>query len=325
MSTPGTSSIGEPTALALRPYQKEAIAAIEQALKRGVRRPMLMLPTGCGKTCVFASLIAKRGGSALVLAHRDELLRQAADKIQAADPTLALGVGFVAAERDDVAAPVVVGSVQTLAQSRRLGRLPQQFDTVVVDEAHHASARSYRRILSHLEPSPLIFGVTATPQRSDGSLLGEVWEQIVYQRGIAEMIRAGYLADIRGIRVGLESVDLDNVAQSGGDYQADALGAALEQAAAPRHVLAAYQAHAQDRTAVVFVPTVALARHMADVFRAAGIRAEALDGTTPGEQRRAILERLQTGQTRVLVDVGVLTEGVDVPSVSCVVIATPTR
>ena len=99
-----------------------------------------------------------------------------------------------------------------------------------MDEAHHASARSYRRILSHLEPSPLILGVTATPQRSDGSLLGEVWEQIVYQRGIAEMIRAGYLADIRGIRVGLESVDLDNVAQSGGDYQADALGAALEQA-----------------------------------------------------------------------------------------------
>jgi superfamily II DNA or RNA helicase len=112
MSTPGTSSISEPTALALRPYQKEAIAAIEQALERGVRRPMLVLPTGCGKTCVFASLIAKRGGSALVLAHRDELLRQAADKIAAADPTLALGVGFVAAERDDVAAPVVVGSVQ---------------------------------------------------------------------------------------------------------------------------------------------------------------------------------------------------------------------
>jgi len=325
VSTPVTSSIGEPTALALRPYQTEAIAAIEQALKRGVRRPMLVLPTGCGKTCVFASLIAKRGGSALVLAHRDELLRQADDKIAAADPTLALGVGFVAAERDDVAAPVVVGSVQTLAQSRRLGRLPQQFDTVVVDEAHHASARSYRRILAHLEPSPLILGVTATPQRSDGSLLGEVWEEIVYQRGIAEMIRAGYLADMRGIRVGLESVDLDKVAQSGGDYQADALGAALELAAAPRHVLAAYQAHAQDRTAVVFVPTVALAHHMADVFRAAGIRAGALGGTTPGEQRHAILERLQRGETRVLVNVAVLTEGVDVPSVSCVVIAAPTR
>jgi superfamily II DNA or RNA helicase len=261
----------------------------------------------------------------LVLAHRDELLRQASAKIALADPTLALGVGFVAAERDDVGAPVAVGSVQSLARTPRLERLPRQFDRVIVDEAHHASARSYRRILAHLDLSPLILGVTATPQRSDGQLLGEVWEEIVYQRGIAEMIRAGYLADVRGIRVGLESIDLDTVAQSGGDYQPDALGQALEQAAAPQHVLAAYQAHAQDRTAVVFVPTVALAHRMAGVFRAAGIPAEALDGTTPGEERRAILERLQHGETRVLVNVAVLSEGVDVPSVSCVVMATPTR
>jgi superfamily II DNA or RNA helicase len=203
--------------------------------------------------------------------------------------------------------------------------MPRQFDTVVVDEAHHASARSYRRILAHLERSPLILGVTATPQRADGKLLGEVWEEIVYQRGIVEMIRAGYLADVRGIRVGLEHVDLDKVAQSGGDYQAEALAQALEQAAAPRHVLAAYRAHAQDRIAVVFVPTVALAHQMAGVFRAAGIAAEALDGTTPGEQRQAILGRLQAGETRVLANVAVLTEGVDVPSVSCVVMATPTR
>lgn len=167
--------------------------------------------------------------------------------------------------------------------------------------------------------------MTATPQRSDGKLLGEVWEEIVYQRGIAEMIRAGYLADVRGIRVGLESVDLDQVTQSGGDYQADALGEALEQAAAPQHVLAAYQAHARNRTAVVFVPTVALAHRMAGAFRTAGIAGEALDATTPGDERHAILARLQTGETRVLANVAVLSEGVDVPSVSCIVMATPTR
>jgi len=311
--------------VALRPYQQEAITAVEAALERGVRRPLVALPTGTGKTCVVASLIAKRGGSALVLAHRDELLRQAAGKIQVADPTLALGVGFVAAERDDVAAPVVVGSVQTLARSNRLARLPRRFDTVVVDECHHAAARSYRRILAHLEPSPLILGVTATPQRSDGKPLGEVWEEIVYQRGIAEMIRAGYLTDVRGIRVGLEHVDLDQVAQSGGDFQADALGDALEQASAPRHVLAAYRTHASGRKALVFVPTVALANRMAGVFCDAGIPAEALDGTPPIEGRQAILCRLQTGETRVQANVAVLTEGVDVPAVDCIVMATPTR
>ncbi len=311
--------------LTLRPYQQEAVDAVQAAVRRGIQRPMVVCPTGTGKTIIFASLIARRGGSALVLAHRDELLRQAAEKIAIADPTLALGVGFVAAQRNDVNAPVVVGSVQTLARANRLARLPRQFDTVIVDECHHASARSYRRILAHLGPSPLILGVTATPARADGKQLGDVWQEIVYQRAIAEMIRAGYLTDIRGVRVGLEQVKLDQVDQSGGDFDADALGRALEQASAPLHVLAAYRLHATGRKAIVFLPTVPLAHRMASVFREAGIRAEALDGKTPWEQRRGILARLHTGETRVVANVGVLSEGVDVPSVDAVIMATPTR
>jgi superfamily II DNA or RNA helicase len=312
------------SALALRPYQEQAITAVEDALERGIQRPLIVLPTGTGKTVVFASLIARRGGSALVLAHRDELLRQAADKLTVADRTIGLGVGFVQAERDDTHAPVVVASVQTLARQTRLERLPRHFDTVVVDEAHHAAARSYKRIIAHLHASPLILGVTATPRRSDGRL-GDVWQEVTFQRGIAEMIKAGYLADVRGIRVGLEAVDLDAVAQSGGDYDPEALGDALEQAAAPRHILAAYHQHAAGRKTAVFVPTVALAHTVARVFSDAGIAAEALDGSTPYEHRREILDRLRTGQTRVVVNVGVLSEGWDEPSLECIVIATPTR
>jgi hypothetical protein len=205
-----------------------------------------------------------------------------------------------------------------------LERLPRRFDTVVVDEAHHAAARSYRRIITHLEASPLILGVTATPRRSDGRL-GDVWQEVTFQRGIAEMIQAGYLADVRGIRVGLEAVDLDNVAQSGGDYDPDALGDALEQASAPRHILAAYHQHAAGRKTAIFVPTVALAHTVARVFSDAGIAAGALDGSTPYEHRREILDRLRTGHTRVVVNVGVLSEGWDEPSLECIVIATPTR
>ena len=167
--------------------------------------------------------------------------------------------------------------------------------------------------------------MTATPARADGKQLGDVWQEIVYQRGIAEMIRAGYLADIRGVRVGLEQVKLDEVEQSGGDFDADALGKVLERASAPLHVLTAYRQHATGRKAIVFVPTVALAHRMATVFREAGIRAEALDGKTPWEQRRAILARLHTGETRVVANVAVLGEGVDVPSVDAVILATPTR
>ena len=309
--------------LALRPYQQQAITAVEEALRRGVRRPLIVLPTGTGKTIVFASLIARRGGSALVLAHRDELLRQAAEKLKVADPMLGLAVGFVQAGRDDTRAPVVVGSVQTLARQSRLARLPRWFDTVVVDEAHHAGARSYQRIIDHLDGSPLILGVTATPQRSDGRL-GEVWQEVVFQRGIAEMIRAGYLADVRGVRVGLDA-NLDDVAQTGGDFDPDALAGALEEASAPGHVLAAYRQHAAGRKAAVFVPNVALAHRMARVFRDGGIPAEALDGTTHPKRRRAILERLRSGETRVVVNVGVLSEGWDEPSLDCIVIATPTR
>ena len=329
----GISTVSEPgpvtgikrrPAIQLRPYQQEAIAAIEAGIDRGIRRPLVVIPTGAGKTIIFASLIARRGGSALVLAHRDELLRQAADKITQADPTLGLGVGFVQAARDDVAAPVVVASVQTLARATRLARLPTRFDTVIVDEAHHAGARSYRRILEHLDSSPLILGVTATPQRTRGNL-GEVWQEIVYQRGIAEMIAAGYLVDVRGIRVGLEAIDLEAVAQKGGDFDADQLGDALEQASAPAHVLAAYLKHASDRKTVVFVLTVALAHRMAETFRQAGVAAEALDGSTDPQLRLGILARLRAGETRVVLNVGVLVEGWDEPSVECIVVATPTR
>ena len=213
------------SALALRPYQQEAIEAVESAVERGVRRPLLVLATGLGKTICFASLIARRGGSALVLAHRDELLRQAAEKIRMAHPELGMAVGFVAGSKNDVHAPIVVGSVQTLTRENRLAQLPGEFTTVVIDEGHHAASRSYGRILEHLSRSPLVLGVTATPARSDGGL-GQVWDEIVYQYGVLDGIRNGYLADVCGIRVGLET-RLDEVRQSGGDFDHDQLGKAL--------------------------------------------------------------------------------------------------
>ena len=309
--------------LALRPYQQEAIAAIERAADRGVRRPLLVLATGLGKTVCFASLIAKRGGSALVLAHRDELLRQAAEKIRLAHPDLGMAVGFVAAARNDVRAPVVIGSVQTLARESRLAQLPREFTTVVVDEGHHAVSRSYRRILEHLSPAALVLGVTATPSRSDGGL-GEVWEEIVYQYGVLDGIRNGYLADVRGIRVGLQT-RLEDVSQSGGDFDQEQLGEALEAASAPEHAVRVYQRHADGRKALLFAPTVKLARTFAAVFREAGIPAEAVDGTTPPDERAAMFERIQTGETRVLANVGVASEGTDLPAVDAIIMGTPTR
>src|SRR5205809_741823 len=136
-----------PFRLTPRPYQHEAVAALLAAAARGVQRPLLVLPTGTGKTIIFALLVQRRGGRALILAHRDELIQQAVDKLHLVDPTLPLGV--VQAAHDELTAPTVVASVQTLSRRPRLVRLVPDFQTIVIDEAHHAPAPTYRRILEY--------------------------------------------------------------------------------------------------------------------------------------------------------------------------------
>ena len=309
-----------------RPYQYEAVAALLAAAARGVQRPLLVLPTGTGKTIVFALLVQRRGGRALILAHRDELIQQAVDKLHLVDPTLPLGI--VQAERDELTAPTVVASVQTLSRRPRLARLVPDFHTIVIDEAHHAPAPSYRRILEYCRAwhpdGPLVVGVTATPARGDRQSLRQVFDGIVYQKTLVEMMQAGYLVDLRAMQVLLHA-DFDALRTQHGDFVEAELESLLLAANAPAQVLAAFQAHAADRKALLFTPTVALAYAMAETFRTAGIPAEALDGTTPLATRRAILQRLHTGATRVVANCAVLTEGFDEPSVDCIIVARPTQ
>jgi ATP-dependent helicase IRC3 len=312
--------------LDLRPYQEEAITAVNESYEDGITRPLISLPTGTGKTIVFGHLLARRAGPALVLAHRDELIRQAVDKLLLVNPDFQVGV--VKAEENDLSAPVVVASVQTLARPNRLAQLLGGFRTVVVDEAHHGVAETYQRILEHvgsLAPDgPLTVGFTATPERADKVGLGKVWERIVYQKSLLEMITAGYLCDLCAVRVTLKA-DLDQVHTRHGDFVDSELESALLNADAPKHVVAAYQEHAPRRKALVFTPTVRLAHAMATEFRNAGIAAEALDGTTPLDERHGILSRLHTGATDVLCNCAVLTEGFDEPSVDCIIVARPTK
>src|SRR5438067_4942374 len=309
-----------------RPYQYEAVAALLAAAARGVQRPLLVLPTGTGKTIIFALLVQRRGGRALILAHRDELIQQAVDKLHLVDPTLPLGV--VQGEQDRHDASIVIASVQTLSRRTRLTRLVPDFQTTVIDEAHHAPAPTYRRILEYCHAwrpdGPLVVGVTATPERGDRQSLRQVFDCIVYQKTLVEMMQAGYLVDLRATQVLLQA-DSAALRTQHGDFIEAELETLLLAANAPAQVLAAFQTHAADRKALVFTPTVALAYAMADTFRTAGIPAEALDGTTPLATRRAILQRLHTGATRVVANCAVLTEGFDEPSVDCIIIARPTQ
>jgi len=310
--------------LTLRPYQNEALAAVEAAAARGVRRALLVMATGLGKTIVFAELIRRRAGRALVLVHRDELVRQAVEKLGLVAPLASLGV--VKAERDDVDAETIVASVQTLARDARLRRLRPDFDTVIVDEAHHLAADTYQRVLGHLrvgaDDGPLGLGVTATPERGDGQPLAG-WE-IVYRKDILHGIREGYLCDLRAVQVRL-AADFGTLHVRAGDFVDREAEALLLDAAAPEHTVAAYQEHAPGRKALIFTPTVRVAHEMAKAFQGAGVAAEAIDAGTPLEVRREVLARFHAGTVRVIANCAVLTEGFDEPSVDAVIVARPTR
>ncbi|MBN2371768.1 MAG: DEAD/DEAH box helicase [Vicinamibacteria bacterium] len=311
----------------LRPYQHEAVDAVLAAHERGLRRVLVSLPTGTGKTVAFTELLRRRGGRSLILAHRDELISQAAAKVRDVWPEARPGV--IKAEQNDVNADVVVASVQTVSRPSRLERLIDAggFETVVIDEGHHSTADSYRRVLDGVRSfeadGPLTLGVTATAFRSDGESLGDVFEAVVYEAGILPMIEAGYLCDVRAKRIKLEA-DFGFHLRAG-DYAINEVADELMKADAPKHAAGAYLEHAAGRKALVFTPTVEVAHAMAEAFRAQGVACEALDGGTPDDERRAILSRLKSGETAVVSNCAVLTEGFDEPSIDCIVIARPTR
>lgn len=315
-----------------RPYQVDAIKALTAGWQGSTNnRLAVVLPTGAGKTVVFANLILDRlpslsatGQRALVIAHREELLAQAADKIKAVAPSLRIGI--VKAERDEHQdADVIIASIQTLAVERRRQAI-ENIGLVIVDECHHAAAPSYMTVLDHFgawSGTPTA-GFTATMTRADGGL-ADVWQEVVFTLDILEMIEDGYLCDVRGKRVIVDGLDLDTVKTRAGDLQDGQLGQALEDSDAGPVVAKAYAEHAGDRPGVVFTPTVATAQSMAEAFTASGIPAAAVWGDMPRDDRAAVLDRYRRGDVQVLSNCMVLTEGFDAPWTSCAVIARPTK
>ena len=317
--------------LMLRKYQREAINALIEAWSSGVKRPAIVLPTGTGKTVIFAELIRlliAQGKTPMVLVHRDELAKQTVAKIEAAAPGVRIGV--VKAERHEThGVDVIVASVQTLGRQVRLDTVPPDLvSTVIVDECHHASADSYLRIMTHFgcfEPDrgAVAAGFTATMQRGDERNLGQVWEKVVFSKDIMFGILNGFLVNVRGKTVKL---DLGDVSFSRGDYQEGSLGEALEEAGAPKSTAAAYLEYAVRpdgtlRKGILFAPTVESARSFADEFNAHGIVTEVVTGETPSEDRALIYKRVRTGETTVLASCMVLTEGFDEPELEVAVIA----
>ena len=266
----------------------------------------------------------------LVLAHREELLQQALDKFRSIDPELKVEIEQ-AATHAAADAKVVIASVPTLARSSgRLSRLqPDEFSIVVVDEAHHAVAPSYRRIFDHFglfEPrvSRYLIGFTATPRRGDKQGLGEVFEEVCYARDMREMIAERYLCPITGWRVDTD-LSLDNVKVRHGDFIESQLARVVNMPLRNSLLVKAYRDFAPGRRAIVFCVDVAHAKDVHRAFAEAGIRAAPVWGELSRDQRRSTLAAFSAGEIDVVTNCNVLTEGFDEPRVDCVIMARPTK
>lgn len=306
----------------LRPYQEEARQAIEGEWGKGTRRTLLVLPTGCGKTIVFAKVTEDRirqGSRVLILAHRGELLEQAADKIGRATR---LGCAVEKAEQSCLGSwfRVVVGSVQTLMREKRLNRFPEDyFGTIIIDEAHHCISDSYRKVLNHF-PEARVLGVTATPDRGDMRNLGEVFDSLAYEYTLPRAIREGYLSPIKAMTIPL-TLSLAGVSIQAGDFKAGDIATALDPYL--YQIADEMAKYCMDRKTVVFLPLVKTSQKFRDILLEKGFKATEVNGES--RNRKEILEAFDRGDYNVLCNSMLLTEGWDCPSVDCIVVLRPTK
>ena len=306
----------------LRDYQRASVDATFHEWEEGRRRTLLALATGTGKTIVMAKVaerVAAQGGRTLLLAHRGELLDQARDKIAKATG-IECSLEQASSHGWDEDTPVCVGSVQSLAQEARLEEIPpDEFDCVMVDEAHHALSDTYMRVLGHFDGAHVL-GVTATPDRGDRKSLAAAFDSIAYEYGMAKAIRDGWLCPIEAMMVPLD-IDISNVSVTNGDWAAGELGNALDPYldAIADHLCEAVP----DRKTVVFLPLIETAEHLRDLLLERGMSAAEVHGTS--EDRAEILQDFEDGKYQVLCNSMLLTEGWDCPSVDCIVVLRPTK
>lgn len=306
----------------LRPYQAAAKDAIIGEWQKGTKRTLMVLPTGTGKTIVFSKVIEDRvrnGDRVLILAHRGELLDQAADKLQKST-----GLVCATEKAEDSCLGswfrVVVGSVQTLQRQSRLDEFGRDhFDTIIVDEAHHAISDSYQRVLGHFDQANVL-GVTATPDRGDMKNLGKYFESLAYEYTLPKAIKEGYLSPIKAQTIPLK-LDLSSVAQQAGDFKASDIGTALDPYL---HQIADEMLKVcHDRKTVVFLPLIRTSQKFCEILKDRGFAAAEVNGDS--NDRKEILADFDAGKYNVLCNSMLLTEGWDCPSVDCIVVLRPTK
>jgi superfamily II DNA or RNA helicase len=320
-------------ALSLRPHQRESIEKLYAAYGEGYRRAAIVLPCGAGKSYVMGNVAADavaNGQRVLLLAHRTELIEQNAEEVRGV--TEGLRVGILQGRTRQFGADVLVASVQTAVQPLALRDLAAiGFGIVMIDECHHSSANSYQTILKALKvyesDGPLLLGVTATLDRADGKRLGDTFETVAHTVSAQELIDAGFLLPPRGVRVRVEGLDLTKIkksrtSESGLDDKA--VAAAMHDSLAPAAIARAVLEHASGRQGVAFLPSVELSKEQAQVFRDHGLSSVHVDADTPRALRKEIVRRARLGEYDVVCNVGLFTEGTNIPIWSFAAMARPT-
>ena len=312
-----------------REYQLEAIEAVANRRSLGITRQLICLPTGTGKTVIFALLAKSLNLRTLVLAHSSELIKQAVDKFKIVWPDV--DIGIVKAASDEVASQVVVASVQTATRDRRLKRLKaQNFELLIIDEAHHSAAASYEKIVKELgffddDERKLLVGVTATPKRADGIGLNSVFQELVFDRSMSTMIRAGYLAPLVGKQV-FTKVEIQRIGISRGDFVSSELARIVNIPERNQLIAEKYKKYASDRKkSLAFCVNVKHAKDLAETFNQNGISAKAIYGAMNDEERTSTLSSFQKGEISILTNCQLLTEGFDSPAIDCVIMSRPTQ
>lgn len=309
----------------LREYQREAVEAT-YAQWRDLDRTAIVLPTGTGKTDCIAAIAVREvaaGRRVLALAHRDELLDQITERIRMHDPLVP--IGRVQGKTNQRTRKITVASTPTLYTEKRRGQLAPP-DVVLYDEVHHAPSPKSIEVLRWAgvyDARAKLCGFTATPVRGDKRGMGDVLQDVAFKRDISWAVEQGFLVRPRGKVVVADHMDLNKAKVRAGDYTDGELGDMVEQDV--DQIVCAWLEHARERLTVAFTPNVASAHALTEAFRAAGVAAETVIGTTPRTERKLIYKRLSVGETRVLVSVMVTTEGWDCPPVSCVLQCRPTR
>jgi len=303
--------------MVLRPYQNAAVEAIRNQWKLDYKKTLLVLPTGTGKTVVFSKVVEeeiKDGSNALILAHRGELLDQAAVKLM---ETSGLDSALEKAESTAIGSnkKVTIASVQTLAQEKRLTSFPKDyFKTIVVDEAHHATSDSYQRILNYFDGANIL-GVTATPDRSDQKSLGKYFDSKAYEYTLHQAIKDGYLSPVKAQMIPLE-LDIHNVSVSNGDYAVGDLGTALKPYL--NQIALEMLKYCKGRKTVVFLPLVKTSQKFCELLNLHGFKAAEVNGNS--KDRDEVLADFKSGEYDVLCNSMLLTEGFDFPAIDCVIV-----